>query len=80
MQFQDTKFKELDAKGLITKKLQQIDEFEANFRPNTTTKAMYKWCTDYEYRKREWQFRNAIANYSLVKGHEAFQTNDKSTF
>ncbi len=80
MQFQDTKFKELDAKGLITKKLQQIDEFEANFRPNTATKAMYKWCTDYEYRKREWQFRNAVANYALHNGHKAFQTNDKSTF
>ena len=80
MQFQDTKFKELDAKGLITKKLQQIDEFEANFRPNTTSRAMYKWCTDYEYRKREWQFRNAVANYAAVKGHESFQTGDKSTF
>lgn len=78
MQFKDTKFKELDAKGLITKKLQQIDEFEANFRPNTTSRAMYKWCTDYEYRKREWQFRTAVANYCLVKGHEAFKTNDKS--
>jgi len=80
MQFQDTKFKELDAKGLITKKLQQIDEFEANFNPNTTSRAMKKWCTDYEYRKREWQFRNAVANYASVKGHEAFQTSDKSTF
>ena len=28
MQFQDTKFKELDAKGLITDKLNQIKEFE----------------------------------------------------
>ena len=35
MQFQDTKFKELDAKGLITEKLQQIDEFEALHNPNT---------------------------------------------
>jgi hypothetical protein len=41
---------------------------------------MKKWCTDYEYRKREWQFRQGIANYALVKGHEAFQTSDKSTF
>ena len=80
MQFQDTKFKELNAQGLITDKLQQIDEFEANFRPNTSSIAMKKCCTDYEYRKREWQFRNAVANYALVKGHESFQTNDKSTF
>ena len=61
MQFNDTKFKELDSKGLITDKLQQIDEFEANFRPNTASKARYKWCTDYEYRKNEWQFRQSIA-------------------
>ena len=60
-QFTDNKFKKLDAQGLITDKLQQIDEFEANFRPNTASKAMYKWCTDYEYRKREWQFRQGVA-------------------
>ena len=42
MQFQDTKFKELDAQGLITKKLQQIDEFEANYNPNTNGKARKK--------------------------------------
>jgi len=80
MQFTDAKFKELDAKGLITKKLQQIDEFEANFNPNTSSRAMKKWCTDYEYRKREWQFRNAVANYAAVKSHEAFKTSDTSTF
>ena len=71
MQFKDTKFKELDAKGLITKKLQQIDEFEANFNPNTNSRAMKKWCTDYEYRKREWQFRNAVANYASKNAHKA---------
>ena len=43
MQFKDTKFKELDAKGLITEKLQQIDEFEALHNPNTTSRAMKKW-------------------------------------
>ncbi len=71
MQFQDTKFKELDAQGLITKKLQQIDEFEANFRPNTSSKAMYKWCTDYEYRKREWEWRQALGNYASKNAHKA---------
>jgi len=80
MQFKDTKFKELDAKGLITKKLQQIDEFEANYNPNTNSRAMKKWCTDYEYRKREWQFRQSVANYALNNAHKAFQTNDKSIF
>ncbi|MCP4323729.1 MAG: hypothetical protein GY787_18130 [Alteromonadales bacterium] len=71
MQFQDTKFKELDAQGLITKKLQQIDEFEANFRPNTSSKAMYKWCTDYKYRKREWEWRQALGNYASKNAHKA---------
>ena len=60
-QFTDKTFKKLDAQGLITEKLQQIDEFEANFRPNTASKSMYSWCTDYEYRKNEWQFRQNVA-------------------
>lgn len=70
MQFQDTKFKELDAQGLITKKLKQIDEFEANYNPNTNSRAMYKWCTDYEYRKREWEFRQSLAKYALTNAHK----------
>tara|TARA_R100001460_G_scaffold79462_1_gene120459 strand:+ start:95 stop:322 length:228 start_codon:yes stop_codon:yes gene_type:complete len=74
MQFQDTKFKELDAKGLITKKLQQIDEFEANFNPNMNSRAMKKWCTDYEYRKREWEFRQSLAEYAVGNAHRALQT------
>ena len=78
MQFQDTKFKELDAQGLITDKLQQIDEFEVKYKPCTSSRAMYKWCTDYEYRKREWQFRQGIASYAAVNGHKAFQGTDKS--
>jgi hypothetical protein len=71
MQFIDAKFKELDAKGLITKKLQQIDEFEANFNPNTNSKAMKKWCTDYEYRKLEWEWRQALGNYASKNAHKA---------
>jgi len=71
MQFTDAKFKELDAKGLITKKLQQIDEFEANFNPNTNSRAMKKWCTDYEYRKREWEWRQSLANYASKNAHKA---------
>jgi len=71
MQFQDTKFKELDAQGLITKKLQQIDEFEANYNPNTNSRAMKKWCTDYEYRKREWEWRQSLAKYALTNAHKS---------
>ena len=61
MEFKDEFFKKLGDQAIIDK-LQQIDEFEANFRPNTNSIAMKKWCTDYEYRKREWQFRQGIAN------------------
>ena len=57
--FMDKDWIEMNAKGLITKKLQEIDEFEANFRPNQASRAMYKWCTDYNYRKNEWLFRQA---------------------
>lgn len=74
MQFKDTKFKELDAQGLITKKLQQIDEFEANYNPNTNSRAMKKWCTDYEYRKREWQWRQGVAEYASTNAHKILQT------
>ncbi len=74
MKFQDTKFKELEAQGLITDKLQQIDEFEANFNPNTNSRAMYKWCTDYEYRKREWEWRQSLAKYALTNAHKCLQT------
>jgi len=77
MEFKDTKFKELEARGLISEKLKQIDAFEAKYWPCTETKAMRKWCTDYEYRKREWQFRNSVANYALQNGHKAFGKNIK---
>lgn len=70
-EFKDKKYKELDAKGLIAKKLQQIDEFEANFNPNTDSRAMKKWCTDYEYRKREWEFRQSVGNYAKYNAHRA---------
>ncbi len=57
--FMDKDWIEMNAKGLITKKLREIDEFEAKFQPNTASRAMYKWCTDYNYRKNEWLFRQS---------------------
>jgi hypothetical protein len=57
--FMDKDWIEMNAKGLITKKLREIDKFEAKFRPNTASRAMYKWCTDYNYRKNEWLFRQS---------------------
>ena len=59
MEFKDEFYKKLGEEAIIAK-LQQIDEFEANFRPNTHSIAMKKWCTDYEYREREWRFRQGI--------------------
>ena len=63
MEFKDEFYKKLGEEAIIAK-LQQIDEFEANFRPNTHSIAMKKWCTDYEYRKREWTWRQGIAKYA----------------
>ena len=70
--FKDIKWKKFEAKGLISEKLKQIDAFEAKYWPCTETKAMRKWCTDYEYRKREWQFRNSVAEYAKYNAHKAF--------
>jgi hypothetical protein len=70
MEFKDKFYKKLGEKAIVAK-LQQIDEFEANFRPNTHSIAMKKWCTDYEYREREWRFRQGIAklNENLLKSN-----------
>jgi hypothetical protein len=46
----------------IAAKLAQIDRFERTYKPNATSKSWRKWCTDYEYRKREWQLRQSVAN------------------
>lgn len=46
----------------IAAKLEQVIAFENKYKPNHITKSLRKWCTDDEYRKREWSFRQAIAN------------------
>ncbi len=61
MEFKDEFFKKLGKQAIIDK-LQLVDEFETKYKPNTHSIAMRKWCTDYEYRKREWKFRQGIAN------------------
>ena len=55
-----SKFKDYPA-DQIAAKLAQIDRFERNYKPNTMSKAWRKWCTDPEYRKREWQLRQNVA-------------------
>jgi len=53
-------FKDYDAKR-IAAKLQQAKAFEAQYGANDTSRAWIKWCTDYNYRKREWQWRQNLA-------------------
>ena len=53
-----TKFKDY-SKQMIADKLKQVQEFEAKYGECTRTVAWRKWCTDANYRKREWQFRQA---------------------
>tara|TARA_Y100000114_G_C11572440_1_gene237075 strand:- start:285 stop:500 length:216 start_codon:yes stop_codon:yes gene_type:complete len=63
-----TKFKDFDP-AKIAAKLKQVEEFEAKYGSNDMTKAWYKWCTSYEYRKKEWEWRQGLA-----KAHEEICT------
>ena len=56
-----TKFKDYN-KQMIADKLKQVQEFEAKYGECTRTNAWRKWCTDANYRKREWQFRTATVD------------------
>lgn len=53
-------FKDYPAEKLA-KQLELVEKFEAEFGENTKTRAWRKFCTDPEYRKREWQFRQSVA-------------------
>lgn len=55
-----SKFKDYPA-DQIAAKLAQIDRFERKYKPNHTSKSWRKWCTDPEYRKREWELRQSVA-------------------
>ena len=55
------KFKDFDPVK-IANKLKQVEEFEAKYGSNNLTKAWYQWCTSYDYRKKEWEWRQALAN------------------
>jgi len=54
-------FKDFDP-AKIAAKLKQVEEFEAKYGSNDLSKAWRKWCTSYDYRKKEWQWRQALAN------------------
>ena len=57
----------------IAAKLAQIDRFEREYKPNATSKSWRKWCTDYNYRKREWEFRQSVGNYAKYNAHKAIK-------
>lgn len=61
MQFKDYPAEEIAAK------LKEVEEFEAKYGEKPMTKSWRKWCTDYEYRKNEWEFRQGIhKNYKQI--------------
>ncbi len=45
----------------------EVEEFEAKYGEKPMTKSWRKWCTDYEYRKNEWEFRQGVhKNYKQI--------------
>tara|TARA_R110002012_G_C11218369_1_gene562271 strand:- start:49 stop:279 length:231 start_codon:yes stop_codon:yes gene_type:complete len=56
----NSEFKDYPA-DKIAAKLKEVTDFEAKYGESTRTIAYKKWCTDYDYRKREWQFRQSVA-------------------
>lgn len=63
-------FKDYPAKQ-IAEKLKQVTEFEAKYGESTRTTAWKKWCTDVNYRRKEWAFRQGIAEYAKYNAHKA---------
>ena len=57
----------------IAAKLKQVEEFEAKYGENTTTRAWRKWCTDEQYRNREIQFRNAVSKSAKVNAYKSLK-------
>ena len=51
----------------IAAKLKQVQEFEAKYGKSTRTIAWKKWCNDINYRKREWQWRQGLAEFHAKK-------------
>ena len=55
-------YKEKYTPEQIANKLKEVEEFETKYGSNNITKAWRKWCESIEYRKREWEFRQATVN------------------
>ena len=47
---------------IIAKKLKDVERYEAKVGVDARSKAIRKWCESIEYRKREWEFRQATTN------------------
>ncbi len=47
----------------INAKLKQVEDFEAKYGENDTSRGWKKWCNDINYRKREWQWRQSLAKF-----------------
>ena len=45
----------------IKAKLQQCLDYEAKYGECLTVTSWKKWCNSYDYRKREWQWRQNVA-------------------
>ena len=52
------KFKDYTPEQIKTK-LNEVIEFESKYGSNDRTKAWRKWCESIDYRKREFEFRQA---------------------
>ena len=46
----------------IAKKLKDVERYESIIGIDTRSEAWRKWCESIEYRKREWEFRQATVN------------------
>ena len=47
----------------INAKLQEVEDFEAKYKPTDLTRSWRKWCSSYKYRKNEWLFRQGISDF-----------------
>ena len=61
----------------IQAKLKDIEKFEAKYGTNNLTESWRKWCTDYEYRKREWQWRQNVAEYAKHNAHKTLKNEER---
>ena len=66
---QATRFKDYPS-DQIQAKLNQVIEYESKYGSNTVTQAWRKWCESIDYRKREWQFRQNVAEYAKYNAHK----------